>query len=362
MAQGEKHHLSNSKLNDVDEYGFERPSDFRYESYEEFMSKYLTVLTRRARKWSHLLGAKETVGRGMKVKRYIRKGIPLVHRGKMWMEVSGARKKMEAHPGYYKSLQDLPLNEDLMECIRVDIPRTFPDNIYFRDYKEGKLGSLKNVLVAFSNHNKEIGYCQGLNYIAGLLLIITKDEECAFWLFDVLTTDLLPQYYTPDMVGVLTDIRVLESIVKEQAPLIWKHVAHYGITWDLLATKWFICLFAEVLPIETVLRIWDCLFYEGNKILMRVAVTLVVSNQEKILMSQEFVDIIHCFKTIAKDEDALNCHTFIENVFRVTGSFSRARLAKLREECEAQIKAEKDKETGGKSFASSCVTSLTLDA
>ena len=47
------------------------------------MSKYLTVLTRRARKWSHLLGTKETVGRGMKVKRYIRKGIPASHRGKV---------------------------------------------------------------------------------------------------------------------------------------------------------------------------------------------------------------------------------------------------------------------------------------
>lgn len=78
----------------------------------------------------------------------------------MWMEVSGARKKMEAHPGYYKSLLDIPLNEDLMECIKVDLPRTFPDNIYFRDYKEGKLSSLNNVLVAFSNHNKKIGYCQ----------------------------------------------------------------------------------------------------------------------------------------------------------------------------------------------------------
>ncbi|XP_047486440.1 growth hormone-regulated TBC protein 1-A-like [Penaeus chinensis] len=334
---------TNSRLSDVDEYGFERPPDFNYQNYEEFMSRYLSVLTRRARKWSHLLGAKETVGRGIKVKRYVRKGIPMKHRGKMWMEVSGSRRKMEAHPGYYKSLLEGSFDEEVVESIKLDVPRTFPDNIYFRDYNEGKLTDLYNVLVAFAHHNKKIGYCQGLNYIAGLLLIIAKDEESTFWLLNALVEDLLPQYYTPDMIGVLTDIKVLESLVKERAHLVWRHIKHYELTWGLLTTKWFICLFAEVLPIETVLRIWDCLFYEGNKILMRVAITLVLSNEQKILMSQDFGDIIECFKKITKDADAIDCHTFMENVFKVSGSFPRARLAKLRDECKEEVMAEMKK-------------------
>ena len=33
---------------------------------------------------------------------------------------------------------------------------------------------------------------QGLNFIAGLLLLIVKDEESAFWLMDCLINDLLP--------------------------------------------------------------------------------------------------------------------------------------------------------------------------
>lgn len=45
---------------------------------------------------------------------------------------------------------------------------------------------------------------------------------------------------------------------------------------------------------------------------MRVAITLVLSNEQKILMSQDFGDIIECFKKITKDADAIDCHTFME--------------------------------------------------
>lgn len=51
----------------------------------------------------------------------------------------------------------------VVESIRIDLPRTFPENVFFENIRT----PLFNVLVAYANHNKEIGYCQGLNYIAG---------------------------------------------------------------------------------------------------------------------------------------------------------------------------------------------------
>ena len=46
-----------SYFSEIDAYGFRRPEDFDYETYEEFMSRYLSVLSRRASKWSQLVGA-----------------------------------------------------------------------------------------------------------------------------------------------------------------------------------------------------------------------------------------------------------------------------------------------------------------
>lgn len=62
----------------VDEYGFKRPEDFDYATYERIMSEYFVVLTNRRRKWEQLMQKKPILynNKSRKLKRYIRKGIP----------------------------------------------------------------------------------------------------------------------------------------------------------------------------------------------------------------------------------------------------------------------------------------------
>lgn len=55
---------------------------------------------------------------------------------------------------------------------------------------------------------------QGLNYIAGLLLLVTKDEELSYFLLRALTENLLPEYYGPNIPGLLTDVRVFSEILR----------------------------------------------------------------------------------------------------------------------------------------------------
>ena len=72
---------------------------------------------------------------------------------------------------------------------------------------------LFNVLLAFAQVNTEVGYCQGLNYVAGLLLLVTKNEDTSFWLLKTLIEDILPDYYSSGLTGLLLDFKVLEKIM-----------------------------------------------------------------------------------------------------------------------------------------------------
>lgn len=259
----------------------------------------------------------------------------------MWMVLSGAEERRQQSPDLYKELLADSHDPQLVEVIKNDIHRTFPDNIYFRDESGGdpncKRGPLFNVLVAVSHKNKTTGYCQGMNFITGLLLLVLKDEEKVFWLIDTLLNVILPDYYTPDMIGIKMDCEVLGELIKIKCPDIHALMEKCGCAWSIVATKWLICLFVDVLPVETVLRLWDCLFFEGDKVLFRVCITLIKRHSNLLLRSRNFSELMEVFRKMTSDTVTLDCHQFIDSIFKEPGSFSRSLLSKLREDCRRRV-------------------------
>ncbi|EUB58081.1 Growth hormone-regulated TBC protein [Echinococcus granulosus] len=222
-------------------------------------------------------------------------------------------------------------------------------------------------------------YVQGLNYVAATLLLATQGvpeaeaEERAFWLLYALSHHIVPNYYSDSMVDVRVDCLVFEELlncgnsafisankeefiihlnclsqtdenstgklgVAKKAPSIYKTLKNAHVDCVVLATKWFICLFADVLPIETVLRIFDSLFYEGNKILFRACIALAKLHTREILYCQQFPDVVLTFRDITQDKQTLYCHEFLKAMFTLPGSLSRSLIRKLRGECLQTVK------------------------
>ena len=70
--------------------------------------------------------------------------------------------------------------------------------------------------------------------------------------------------------------------------------------------------FILVVSLQTVLRIWDCLFYEGSKILFRVALTLIQHQQALLQQAQSLPDVCQNFKQITQGPFVEECHTFMQ--------------------------------------------------
>lgn len=87
------------------------------------------------------------------------------------MAISEAEKMREQHPDLYQKILDGPFEKELVDLVKTDLPRTFPDNIFFT--KEANHQThLFNILIAYAHNNRVVGYCQGLNYIAGEFFFI----------------------------------------------------------------------------------------------------------------------------------------------------------------------------------------------
>ncbi|XP_014254338.1 growth hormone-regulated TBC protein 1-like [Cimex lectularius] len=322
--------MTASQFSKVDEYGFERPEDFDYAMYENFISQYLKILAKRSKKWSTIMASGKSLKKYSGLKADIRKGIPIEFRETVWMIVSGAYDEREAcGSNYYVELLESFHNPTVAETIKTDLPRTFPDNIFFNVTNEHQQ-QLYRVLIAYGQHNPTVGYCQGMNYIAGLLLLVTKNEESTFWLLKVLLEKILPDYYGQTMEGLLTDIEVISELVRLRYPDVSAHMTKLGLPWPVVTTKWFVCLYCEVLPTETVLRIWDCLFNEGSKILFRVALSIIGIHRADILACDQFSDLSDCIKNITKGPTTLYCHKFMQAIFTIPGKLSSKALTKMR--------------------------------
>ena len=72
---------------------------------------------------------------------------------------------------------------DWEKLIERDLARTFPHDPRFSQRSGEGQTALFNILRAYSVYDPEVGYCQGMAFIAGLLYLQMRDEETAFWTF-----------------------------------------------------------------------------------------------------------------------------------------------------------------------------------
>lgn len=79
--------------------------------------------------------------------------------------------------------------------IEKDLPRTFPG--HSRIHKP----VLRRILAAYAMHKADIGYCQGMNFIAAVLSMFLSEED-AFYGLAAIVEEVLEGYYSQDMMAI----------------------------------------------------------------------------------------------------------------------------------------------------------------
>lgn len=103
----------------------------------------------------------------------IRGGVPPPLRGVVWPSIAGAR-----DPELAAEFQKLAVEPSPYEAvIGKDIARSFPNVDMFKDPEGEGQFMLARVLKAFSLYDDKIGYCQGLGFVVGPLLMHMSDVE-----------------------------------------------------------------------------------------------------------------------------------------------------------------------------------------
>nr|XP_020007230.1 TBC1 domain family member 30 isoform X1 [Castor canadensis] len=207
---------------------------------------------------------------------------------------------------------------------------------------------LKRVLLAYARWNKNVGYCQGFNILAALILeVMEGNEGDALKIMIYLIDKVLPEsYFVNNLRALSVDMAVFRDLLRLKLPELSQHLDSLQRTankesgggyepplTNVFTMQWFLTLFATCLPNHTVLKIWDSVFFEGSEIILRVSLAIWAKLAEQIEYCEtadEFYSTMGRLTQEMLENDLLQSHELMQTVYSMA-PFPFPQLAELRE-------------------------------
>ncbi|KAL2121466.1 hypothetical protein VTJ04DRAFT_5493 [Mycothermus thermophilus] len=256
----------------------------------------------------------------------VRKGIPPPLRGVVWQSMAGARDS--ALEELYDRLSGETSPYEGM--ISKDLGRSFPGVDMFRDPDGEGQKMLARVLKCFSLYDKKIGYCQGLAFLVGPLLMHMQDKQAFCVLVKLMENYEMRHCFVPDLSGLHLRIYQFRELLRQHLPTLSAHLDQLGVD-HAYVSQWFLSFYAVTCPLPMLFRIYDVIFAEGaSETIMRVALSLMRKNQVRILGCTELEDVMHLLLSRGVwDCYGHNADDFVNDFVALADIVTRDRLAAL---------------------------------
>uniref|UniRef100_A0A6Q2YWI4 TBC1 domain family member 14 n=1 Tax=Esox lucius TaxID=8010 RepID=A0A6Q2YWI4_ESOLU len=237
-------------------------------------------------------------------------GVPPSVRGKVWSLAVGnelnithelydiclarAREKWKtmpsaapAEPETDDAGSSLADREASLELIKLDISRTFPHLCIFQQggpYYD----VLHSILGAYTCYRPDVGYVQGMSFIAAVL-ILNMDTADAFIAFaNLLNKPCQMAFFRVDHSLMLTYFAAFEVFFEENLPKLFAHFKENKLTPDIYLIDWIFTLYSKSLPLDLACRVWDVFCRDGDEFLFRVALG-ILRMYEDVLTRMDFI-------------------------------------------------------------------------
>lgn len=256
----------------------------------------------------------------------IRKGIPPPLRGVVWMSMSGSR---DAHlEDEFDRFSGESSPYELL--IGKDLGRSFPGVDMFREPDGDGQRMLGNVLKAFSLYDTKIGYCQGLAFLVGPLLMHMPDKQAFCVLIRLMEHYDLRTCFLPDLSGLHVRIYQFRELLRSNFPALSTHLEELQVE-TAYVSQWFLSFFAVTCPLPMLFRIYDVIFAEGaSETLMRVALSLMRKNESRLLACTELEDVMQLLLSRGLwDCYHYDADEFVQDFASLTGVVTREKLSQL---------------------------------
>ena len=284
--------------------------------------------------------------------------VPLNMRRDAWLILAHRRRRLDKWGGRQVEPGGAPkLNCPVatLELIDRDIPRTYVGVHFFRSDK-GRL-LLRSLLCELAEMFPEIGYCQGINFVAAVALAVFNDPGPCFeggasgisngnsgtaahsesgrgsrispggGVADSgsppgITCDALTvvsalvwsvrSFYVPELPGFRRAIVLLRRIAKQQLGPLLLHLDELGVSMQMFASPWLQCLFCQPsVPLPLAMHILELQLCLGFEALARACVALMATQEMSLMHTDNRIQIMEVLQGAPASLDSDQFEPFV---------------------------------------------------
>ncbi|TDG99919.1 hypothetical protein EPR50_G00199410 [Perca flavescens] len=199
--------------------------------------------------------------------------------------------------------------ESSLELIKLDISRTFPQLCIFQQggpYHD----VLHSILGAYTCYRPDVGYVQGMSFIAAVL-ILNLDTADAFIAFaNLLNKPCQMAFFRVDHSLMLTYFAAFEVFFEENLPKLFAHFQKNNLTPDIYLIDWIFTLYSKSLPLDLACRVWDVFCRDNEEFLFRTGLGLLRLYQDVLTT----MDFIHMAQFLTRLPDLIPAEQLFQHI------------------------------------------------
>jgi len=176
------------------------------------------------------------------------------------------------------------------ESLRDEVERSTLERDERQGYKKALMEALQVAVETATDAAAEnapepvVGYCQGMNFVAAVLLITLGNDQDAFWMLLAMLEGYHYRHIFASGVPLLP-LRVFQfsGLVRQRLPKLWRHLSNEGFSLEIFAHQCVMTLFAYCIEPGFLAHVWDVFFFVGWKAFFRIGLGIFAKLQPRLL-------------------------------------------------------------------------------
>lgn len=214
--------------------------------------------------------------------------------------------------------------ENSAHLIRLDVSRTFPQLGIFQE-SGPYFDVLHCLLGAYVVYRPDVGYVQGMSFLAAMLLLNLDVADAFICFANLLNRPCQLAFFRVDQPQMNAYYTLYEDFFRENLPKLFAHFQKHSLTSDLYLVDWIYTLYSRSLPLDVASRVWDVFLRDGEEFLFRSALG-IMRLYEQVLLQLDFINLAQFLTKLPED---MNSDVLFDSIGAIRMTVNKRNFAQV---------------------------------